>query len=195
MTWKIYRRPSESGGPPAEGQTTTEETQAATAAEGSETAATLQADLAAARNEAKEWQDRYLRKAAEFENFRKRTDREKSESATLAKGSVLTEILPILDACERALNSFPRTNESLEQYRRGVELLYKQLNDALSRTGVTAMEVLGEKFDPHLHEAVIREESTEHEEDTILEELQRGYLFKGRLLRPAQVKVATPPGS
>ena len=192
MTWKIYRRPSESGGP-AEGQTTTEETQTANAVEGPETAGALQTDLDAARNEAKEWQDRYLRKAAEFENFRKRTDREKTESATLAKSSVLTEILPILDACERALNSFPRTNESLDQYRRGVELLYKQLNDTLSRVGVAAMEVVGEKFDPHLHEALIREESTEHEEDTILEELRRGYLYKGRLLRPAQVKVATRP--
>jgi molecular chaperone GrpE len=192
MTWKIYRRPSESGGP-AEGQTTTEETQAANPVEGSEPAAPLQADLTAARNEAKEWQDRYLRKAAEFENFRKRTDREKAESATTAKSSVLTELLPILDACERALNSFPRANESLDQYRLGVELLYKQLNDALARLGVTAMEVVGEKFYPHLHEALIREESTEHEEDTILEELRRGYLFKGRLLRPAQVKVATRP--
>ena len=192
MTWKIYRRPSESGGP-AEGQTTTEETQAANPVEGPEAAAALQADLAAARNEAKEWQDRYLRKAAEFENFRKRTDREKAESATTAKSSVLTELLPILDACERALNSFPRANESLDQYRRGVELLYKQLNDALARLGVTAMEVVGEKFDPHLHEALIREESTEHSEDTILEELRRGYLYQSRLLRPAQVKVATRP--
>jgi molecular chaperone GrpE len=196
MTWKFYRRPSESGGPPPEGQTTTEESQATSPAEAPDPLAQLQADLAAARAEANDWHDRYLRKAAEFENFRKRTDREKTESATLAKSSVLSEILPIVDACERALSSFPEvpgTSESLDQYRHGFELLYKQLNDALSRIGVTAMEVRGEKFDPHLHEALSREESDEYEENTIVEELRRGYLINGRLLRPAQVRVATLP--
>lgn len=196
MTWKLFRRPSESGGPPPEGPTTTEESQATSAAEAADASAQLQADLAAARSETKDWHDRYLRKAAEFENFRKRTEKERTESATLAKSSVLSEILPIVDACERALGSFPEateTVEGLDQYRQGFQLLYKQLNDALSRIGVTAMEVRGEKFDPHLHEAVSREESDEYEENTIVEELQRGYLFKGRLLRPAQVKVATPP--
>jgi molecular chaperone GrpE len=196
MTWKLFRRPSESGGPPPEGPTTTEESQATSPAEAADASAQLQADLAAARSEIKDWHDRYLRKAAEFENFRKRTEKERTESATLAKSSVLSEILPIVDACERALGSFPEateTVEGLDQYRQGFQLLYKQLNDVLSRIGVTAMEVRGEKFDPHLHEAVTREESDEYEENTIVEELQRGYLFKGRLLRPAQVKVATPP--
>jgi molecular chaperone GrpE len=191
MTWKLYRRPSESGGPPPEGPT--EDSQAATPPDVQDTLAQLQAELAAARSEARDSHDRYLRKAAEFENFRKRTDREKTESATLAKSSVLSEILPIVDACERALSSFPEAGEDLDQYRHGFQLLYKQLNDALSRIGVTAMEVRGEKFDPHLHEALSREETDEYEENTILEELQRGYLFKGRLLRPAQVKVATRP--
>ena len=196
MTWKLFRRPSESGGPPPEGPTTTEESPATSPSEAADASAQLQADLAAARSETKDWHDRYLRKAAEFDNFRKRTEKERTESATLAKSSVLSEILPIVDACERALSSFPQateTVEGLDQYRQGFQLLYKQLNDALSRIGVTALEVRGEKFDPHLHEAVVREESDEYEENTIVEELQRGYLFKGRLLRPAQVKVATPP--
>jgi molecular chaperone GrpE len=196
MTWKLFRRPSESGGPPPEGPTTTEESQATTPAGASDASAKLQAELAAATNEAKDWHDRYLRKAAEFENFRKRTERERTEAATLAKSSVLFEILPIVDACERALSSFPEATEtdgSLDQYRQGFQLLYKQLNDALSRIGVTAMEVRGEKFDPHLHEAVSREESDEYEENTIVEELHRGYLFKDRLLRPAQVRVAIRP--
>jgi molecular chaperone GrpE len=194
MTWKLFRRPSESGGPPPEGPTTTEENQASTPAGAADASAQLQSELAVATSEAKEWHDRYLRKAAEFENFRKRTDRERTEGATLAKSSVLSEILPIVDACERALGSFPEaTVEGLDRYRQGFQLLYKQLTDALSRIGVTAMEVRGEKFDPHLHEALSREESDEYEENTIVEELQRGYLFKGRLLRPAQVRVAIRP--
>src|SRR5262245_60407508 len=111
MTWKPFRRPSESGGPPPEGPTTTEESQATTPAGAPDASAQLQADLAAVTSEAKEWHDRYLRKAAEFENFRKRTERERTESATLAKSSVLSEFLPIVDACERALSSFPEASE------------------------------------------------------------------------------------
>jgi molecular chaperone GrpE len=156
----------------------------------------LEADLKAAKTEAAEWQDRFLRKAAEFENFRKRAEKEKTDSMYLAKSSVLVEFLPIADACERALLSIGEARTapgSLEQYQEGVELLYKQLLDALSRTGVMPIKVEGKPFDPHLHEALSREETIDYKEDTVVRELRRGYLFKEKLLRPAQVIVAVHP--
>jgi molecular chaperone GrpE len=156
----------------------------------------LQADFNEAKAEVAEWQDRFLRKAAEFENFRKRTEKEKLESMTLAKSSVLVEFLPVLDACERALESFgdaPEAAAGLQQYREGVQLLYKQLLDTMSRMGVVPMETEGKQFDPHMHEALSREEQLELEENTVVRELRRGYLFKDKLLRPAQVIVAFHP--
>jgi molecular chaperone GrpE len=156
----------------------------------------LQADLSAAKTEIAEWQDRFLRKAAEFENYRKRTDKEKSDAMMLAKSSVLTEFLPVLDACERALKSFGDAQgqpNSLQQYKEGVELLYKQVLDTMGRTGVVPMETEGKPFDPHLHEALSREENAEVEENTVVRELRRGYLIKDKLLRPAQVIVSVHP--
>jgi molecular chaperone GrpE len=156
----------------------------------------LQNELAAAKAELQQNQDRFLRKAAEFENFRKRMEKEKGDTALLAKSSVLMEFLPIADACERALESLERrqeSGESLEHYREGVRLLYKQIHDVFSRIGVVPVAARGQKFDPHYHEAIAREEDPEHEENTVTLELRRGYLFKDRLLRPAQVKVATRP--
>lgn len=153
----------------------------------------LGADLKAAKTETAEWQDRFLRKAAEFENFRKRTDKEKVDALVLAKSSLLTEFLPVADACERALESMNNSDgvtSDLEQYHAGVELLYKQLLDVFSKAGVVPIESEGKPFDPHLHEALSRKEDPNYEEDTVVQELRRGYLFKDRLLRPAQVIVA-----
>ncbi|MBN2318088.1 MAG: nucleotide exchange factor GrpE [Acidobacteria bacterium] len=155
-----------------------------------------EADLKAAKAEAAEWQDRFLRKAAELENFRKRTDKEKVDSLMLARGSLLIEFLPVADACERALHSMENgenDTSELEQYREGVELLYKQLLDTLNRTGVVPIESVGKPFDPHLHEALSRKEDPNYEADTVIQELRRGYRFKDRLLRPAQVIVAVKP--
>ena len=155
-----------------------------------------EADIKAARAEAAEWQDRFLRKAAELENFRKRTDKEKSDSMMTAKSSLLMEFLPVADACERALdhmkNGESETNE-LGQYKEGVELLYKQLLDTFNKTGVVPIESVGQPFDPHLHEALSRKEDPDCEADTVIQELRRGYRFKDRLLRPAQVIVAVKP--
>jgi molecular chaperone GrpE len=158
--------------------------------------AQLEADLKAAKTEVAEWQDRFLRKAAEFENHRKRAEKEKTDSMLLAKSSVLTEFLPVADACERALKILSQARSapsSLQQYQEGVELLYKQVLDALNRTGVVPMKAEGKQFDPHLHEALSREETPDFEEGTIIKELSRGYLFRDRLLRPAQVVVAIRP--
>ncbi len=163
-----------------------------------ESPAQLEAQLAAMKTDLQQCQDRFLRKAAEFENFRKRMEKEKGESAQLAKSSLLMEFLPVADACERALQSLagtPQSGESLEHYREGVRLLYKQIHDVFGRIGVVPVAAQGQKFDPHFHEAIAREEDPEHEENTVTLELRRGYLFKGRLLRPAQVKVAIRPHS
>jgi molecular chaperone GrpE len=196
MTWKIYRHPSDPTGTPIEDEAT--EGKQGTEAEGTppDPVAELEGQLAAAKTESEQWRDRFLRKAAEFENYRKRMEKEKGESALLAKSSVLMEFLAIVDACERALASFEGAKAegtSLDEYRQWVELLYKQVLDTLHRVGVVPIEAQGRDFDPHLHEALVREESSQHEENTVIEELRRGYLFKDRLLRPAQVKVATRP--
>ncbi len=158
--------------------------------------AQLQSELAAAKGELERCQDRFLRKAAEFDNYRKRMEREKTEAVLQAKSAVLVEFLQVADACERALASFgedSRRSEGLEHYREGVRLLYRQVIDVLNRIGVLPIDAEGKPFDPHLHEAVTREENAEHEENTVLAELRRGYLFRDRLLRAAQVKVSARP--
>jgi molecular chaperone GrpE len=196
MTWKIYRHPSDPTGTPIEDEATNGKENAEVGGTPPDPLAELEARLAAAKAESEQWRDRFLRKAAEFENYRKRMEKEKGESALLAKSSVLMEFLAIVDACERALASFEDAKgkgTSLDEYRQGVELLYKQVLDTLHRVGVVPIEAQGRDFDPHLHEALAREESSRHEENTVIEELRRGYLFKDRLLRPAQVKVATRP--
>ncbi len=197
MTWRIYQHPSESE---PDGNNSVYdldmEEQVETVAAPADPMAQLQADLNAAKTEVAEWQDRFLRKAAEFENFRKRTEKEKTDAMMLAKSSVLIEFLPILDGCERALKSFDSAQNStagLQQYKDGVELLYKQVLDTLIRIGVVPMETEGKPFDPHLHEALSREEKIEIEDNTVVKELRRGYLFKDKLLRPAQVVVAVHP--
>jgi molecular chaperone GrpE len=196
---KIFRHPADTDGLPTD-QTTERLDQDQSSEDSKSTqdpCAELQAGLAAAQAESEQWRDRFLRKAAEFENYRKRTDKEKTESVLLAKSSVFLDFLPVVDACERALASFRSaqsgTAENIAEYRQGVELLYRQVLDTLQRTGVVPIEAKGKSFDPNLHEALVREESSDHEDNTVIEEFRRGYLFKDRLLRPAQVKVSSRP--
>ncbi len=198
MTLRTYRHPSESGENDVTSREDVPEDSVETVAAPADPAVQLQADLNAAKSEIAEWQDRFLRKAAEFENYRKRVEKEKSDATLSAKSSVLIEFLPVLDACERAQKSFGDARETapaLQQYQEGVQLLYRQLLDTMGRIGVVPMEVVGKQFDPHLHEAVSREESLELEENTVVREFRRGYLFKDKLLRPAQVIVAFHPVS
>jgi len=155
----------------------------------------LQNDLAAEKANAGEWRDRFLRKAAEFENYRKRCDKEKADAVMLAQSSLLIEFLPLADACERGLSIMEQSAGELEQYRSGVELLYRQLLDTLARLGVIPIDAEGKAFDPHLHEAMMREISPEAEENTIIRVMRKGYLFKDRLIRPAQVSVAARPSA
>lgn len=133
-----------------------------------------------------ELNDRLLRRQAEFENYRRRTERERSEFVQYAAAEAISEILPIVDDFERALKSACPD----ESYAKGVELIYQRLLEALKRQGLEPIEAAGKPFDPHLHQAVDRVQSDEAEDDTVLEEYQRGYNFRGKLLRPAMVQVA-----
>jgi len=167
--------------------------------EASETVASpmpLEADLASARSEIDEWRDRFMRKAAEFENYRKRMDKEKADLRIMSQSAILLELLPVLDGFDRALKYFREAKDgadSINQYREGVELLYRQVLETMSQAGVTPIMAEGKPFDPYLHEAISRYETSEVDEGIIVAELRRGYMFKDRLLRPSQVVVAAQP--
>ncbi len=133
-----------------------------------------------------ELQDRYLRLAAEFDNYRKRSERERLEAIEFAAAGALKALLPVLDDLERAL----KIQTSDADYARGVELIYQRLSETLRKLGVEPVESEGKPFDPNLHHAIERLEDSGVEQDTVLAELQRGYTFKGRLLREALVRVA-----
>jgi molecular chaperone GrpE len=136
-----------------------------------------------------ELNDRFLRRQAEFENFRRRVDREKTEFAQFASSEAVAALLPVLDDFERAL----KQESADKEYVRGMELIYQRLSDTLKKLGLEPIEAAGQPFDPYVHQAIDRVETAEAEDHTVLEEYQRGYNFKGRLLRPAMVKVAVRP--
>jgi molecular chaperone GrpE len=130
--------------------------------------------------------DRLLRRQAEFDNFRRRAERERADVLERANTETVRSILPILDDFERAL----KVECSGKEYARGMELIYQRLSDALKKLGLEPISAKGQKFDPHVHHAVEMAENDEVEDHTVLEEYERGYNFRGRLLRPAMVKVA-----
>jgi molecular chaperone GrpE len=133
-----------------------------------------------------EWKNRYMRTLADFENYRKRTDREKAEFFKYALSGTFKDLLPILDNFDRALDHA----EEGDDFHKGVLLIYKQLFDMLKKAGLRPIEESGVTFDPNIHEAVIREENDSVPTQTVLEILQKGYFLHDRLLRPALVKVA-----
>jgi molecular chaperone GrpE len=133
-------------------------------------------------------QDRLLRLAAEFDNYRKRVDRDRRDQADAAVASAVEDLLPIVDNLERALEA--PAGEDADSYRQGVELIHRQMLELLRRRGVTAIESVGTDFDPQVHQAVAHEPSPEHREGEVMEEFRRGYKLGDRLLRPAMVKVA-----
>lgn len=145
-------------------------------------------ELAVARRERDDFYDRLLRKTAEFDNYRKRVERERRESAQYAAADLLEQVLPIVDDFERALEA--EAGPDSAAYRQGVELIYKQLQDLLARRGVTPIDAVGQAFDPNLHQAITYESSPGHAEGEVIEEVRRGYKYGDRLLRPAMVKVA-----
>lgn len=141
------------------------------------------------RRERDDYYERWLRTTAEFDNFRKRIERDRKDLADFAAADLLREVLPVVDDLERALHA--PAGHSVEAYRKGVELIQKQILDLLKKRGVSAIEAVGHDFDPHMHQAVTREISDRYRDGEVIEELQRGYLLGERLLRPTMVKVAT----
>jgi len=134
----------------------------------------------------------YMRIAADFENYRKRTSKEKEEIDLQVKRNTITELLPVVDNFERARSHLKPQSEGEMTIHKSYQGVYKQLVDCLKRLGVAPMRPEGQQFDPNLHEAVMREATDEHPEGTVLEELVRGYYFGDRVLRHAMVKVAAP---
>ncbi|HSL22310.1 MAG TPA: nucleotide exchange factor GrpE [Vicinamibacterales bacterium] len=147
------------------------------------------ADAARLQRERDEYYDLLLRTRAEFDNYRKRVDRERLEVAESAAADLLRDLLPIVDDLERALAA-PADSGGAETYRRGVELIHRQLLELLRQYGVTPIEALGAPFDPHQHQAVLHEVVPGRREGEVIEEYRRGYMLGRRLLRPSMVKVA-----
>ncbi len=146
-------------------------------------------ESAGLRSERDELKEMLLRRQAEFDNFRKRSEKERAEYLEYAGMESVRQILPVLDDFDRAL----KVECTSKDYARGVEMIHSRMFEILKKLGLQPIETAGTMFDPHLHQAVERVETTDVEDGTVLGEFQRGYYFKGKLLRPAMVKVAVRP--
>ena len=146
-------------------------------------------DVEELRRERDTLQDRLLRTAAEFDNYRKRVERDRREVSDLAVADAVLDLLPIIDNLERALQAAAEH----DPLRKGVDLIHRQMMDVLRKRDVKHIEVVGTDFDPNIHQAVAHEDSESHREGEVMEELQRGYRLGDRLLRAAMVKVARRP--
>lgn len=135
--------------------------------------------------------DRLLRLQAEFENYKKRMTKERAELVKYANEGLLTEIIPVIDSLDRAIES-ARQNARMEDLLNGLELIRRLFSVFMERAGIKEIRAYGQGFDPQLHEAISVIESVAHPENTVVEEVQRGYILNGRVLRPAMVKVAKP---
>ncbi|MFD1885438.1 nucleotide exchange factor GrpE [Paenibacillus wenxiniae] len=146
-------------------------------------------ELDRAQAHAEEQTQRLLRAQADFDNFRRRTQKEKEDLAKYASAQLITELIPVIDNFERAMMTKPDHPE-LESFSKGVDMIFRQLSDVLKNAGLTTMETVGQPFNPEFHQAVMQVESDEYEEGIIVEELQKGYALKDKVLRPAMVKVS-----
>lgn len=140
------------------------------------------------KRERDDYYDRLLRKTAEFDNYRKRVERERREQADQAVVGLLEDLLNVVDDFDLALKV--DADQSASPYKKGIELIHAKLHDLLKKHGVRPIDALGADFDPNLHQAVIHEASPEHREGEVIGEMRRGYMIGDRLLRPAMVKVA-----
>jgi molecular chaperone GrpE len=162
-----------------------EEPQPGGAGQGDESA--LAAELAKLRAEKEDLLQTLVRRQADFENFRKRIERDRQEEGRRGVERLILDLIPVLDGFDRALQS--HDDPAYEEYRKGLMLIRKQLWDALARHGLERIDAAGKFFDPHVHQAIERTESNEHPDGYILHVFQDGYLFHGRVLRPAIVRV------
>jgi molecular chaperone GrpE len=146
-------------------------------------------DQADVQRQRDEYYDLLLRKQAEFDNYRKRVERDRQSLSEAAAAGIIEELLPVMDDLDRALGA-EAVGESAQVYRLGVELIYRQLGDILRKRGVRTIEALGADFDPYYHQAVSYEPAEGRRDGEVIEEFRRGYMLGDRLLRPSMVKVA-----
>ncbi len=151
----------------------------------------IETALEKAREESKENFDRYLRVSAEFENYKKRATRDMGEFRKYANESIIKELLPVLDNLERAIDSSGKDTDTSVCIVEGVEMTHKEILKIFGKFDVEPVDALGKPFDPGFHQAVMREESDDHPENSVLKELQKGYTMHDRLIRPAMVVVST----
>lgn len=150
----------------------------------------MQAQIDELQAKVNEGQEAFLRARADFANFKRRTEEERDGLKQFVTADLLTRLLPVVDNFERALNAASQTSD-YDKLIGGVNAVYRQLQEFLTREGVTTIEALNEPFDPNIHNAVLREETTEYPDNTVVEELQKGYTLGNKVLRPTMVKVAT----
>lgn len=149
-----------------------------------------QQEIEQLKQQADEHYQRLLRAQADFDNFRRRTRQEKEEFAKYASLKVVEQLLPVVDNFERALAAGKESND-YDALLKGVDMIFRQLDQVLAAEGLKPMEAVGQPFNPEYHQAIMQVESDEHEEGIVVEELQKGYLLKDKVLRPAMVKVSS----
>ncbi|MBY0158328.1 nucleotide exchange factor GrpE [Cytobacillus firmus] len=147
------------------------------------------AELEKLQAELQEQQQRTLRVQADFDNFRRRTQKEKEDLGKYASSKLITELLPVIDNFERALQA-SEENPEFESFSKGVSMIFRQMESVLATEGLSAMKSVGEPFNPEYHQAIMQVESDEYEEGIVVEEVQKGYMLKDKVLRPAMVKVS-----
>jgi molecular chaperone GrpE len=179
---------------PMDTATTVDESVAVPSVEGDyQTLSQMKAQVESLKAQVEERSTQYMRLAADFDNYRKRNQKEKEDLEQQVKRTTITELLPIVDNFERARSHLKPQTDSELSIHKSYQGVYKQLVDSLKRLGVSAMRPEGKEFDPNLHEAVMRQPTNEQPEGTVLEELVRGYFLGDRVLRHALVKVAAAP--
>ncbi|MGA7754621.1 MAG: nucleotide exchange factor GrpE [Candidatus Sulfotelmatobacter sp.] len=176
--------------PAGDGDENSPESKSGVSATGSQ-ASGVEAELQKVKAERDSLLDRLARAQAEFENARRRAAKEQQDFRDFATVDAIKSLLPVIDSFERALQA----KSDAADFRAGIELIYKQLQDVLLKLGVHAIAAKGQQFDPHVHEAIEMVETADAADHEVLEEWQRGYKFKDRLVRPAMVKVAKNPGN
>ena len=166
---------------PSEEQTSSQDASGESTEEGTSSGKEENAELV-------QLKDKYLRTLAEYENFRKRSEKEKAQMFELGAKSIIEQLLPVVDNFERALEHIPE-EEKENSFTKGVEGIYKQIQKMFSDCDIQAIEAVGQKFDPALHNAVMTEEEGDAEEDTVTADLQKGYTYRGNVVRHSRVKV------
>jgi molecular chaperone GrpE len=179
------------GHPRTRGEERVESIRTPTRTELLERAEQLERELEQARSESQENLRSLQRTAADFANYRRRVDEERSFATQLSTTALLVKLLAVLDDFDRALENVPE--DAHEGWVEGVRLVERKLRAVLESEGVTAIEAVGQPFDPNLHEAVVHEKTTEHADNEVIGEVQRGYRLRDRVLRPALVRVANNP--